>query len=268
MQNEATLRLIVFIGVLVVMGMFEALFARKKRNQARSQRWLTNFGLTLANTLILRLLGPITAIGVADLALDNGWGLFAKLPFAMPFYLEVVLGVVFLDIAIYLQHRAMHKVPILWRVHRVHHTDRDIDVTTALRFHPIEAVLSMVYKCVIILLLGPITFAVMLFEIILNASAMFNHSNLKLPLFIDRLLRSLIITPDMHRVHHSVVVHETNSNYGFFLSIWDRIFKTHCPQPKHGHDLMTIGLDEHQTEQPASFLWAISLPFIHSKVKQ
>jgi len=179
----------------------------------------------------------------------------------LPFYVEVILAIVILDLAIYFQHVMSHKLPFLWRFHKVHHADRDIDVTTGIRFHPIEAALSMIYKCGIILLLGPATLAVLVFEILLNASPMFNHANVSLPKSVDRLLRLIIVSPDMHRVHHSEIPQETNSNYGFFLSIWDRIFRSYIPQPQKGHQGMAIGLSEYQTEKPASLLWSIKIPF-------
>ncbi len=243
------------------MAIAETLFAKKQRQQQRGQRWLTNLGLTASNILVLKLLGPITAVAVADYALDNSWGLLSLSPIPLPFYLEIILGVVLLDLAIYFQHVCSHKIPVLWRFHKVHHADRDIDVTTGIRFHPIEAFLSMLYKCLVILLIGPITISVILFEIILNASAMFNHANVRLPTRVDRALRTVIVTPDSHRVHHSEIPAETDSNYGFFLSIWDRMFKTYTAQPSQGHDGMVIGLSEYQTLKPASFIWCLKLPF-------
>jgi sterol desaturase/sphingolipid hydroxylase (fatty acid hydroxylase superfamily) len=169
--------------------------------------------------------------------------------------------VVLLDFAVYVQHVISHKVPILWRLHKVHHADRDVDATTGVRFHPVEALLSMIYKSAIVLLLGPAAMAVVVFEIILNASAMFNHANLRLPSSLDKVLRSLFVTPDMHSVHHSVIVHETDSNYGFFLSIWDKLFKTYTANPSLTPDKINIGLNEYQTDNPSSLGWSLALPF-------
>ena len=237
------------------------MFAKKQRQQLRGQRWLTNFGLTASNIFVLKLLGPITAVAAADYALDNSWGLLSLSPIPIPFYLEIVLGIVLLDLAIYFQHVCSHKIPMLWRFHKVHHADRDIDVTTGIRFHPVEAFLSMLYKCVVIFLLGPITISVILFEIILNASAMFNHANVRFPKVVDGALRTVIVTPDFHRVHHSEIQTETDSNYGFFLTVWDRLFKTYTAQPSLGHDEMVIGLSEYQTSKPTSFIWCLKVPF-------
>ncbi len=264
MLENNTLRFGIFIAVLLVMALAEALFAKKERQQERGQRWLTNLGLTTSNIVVLKLLGPVTAVAVADIALDNSWGLLSLSPIPLPFYLEIILGIVLLDLAIYFQHVCSHKIPLLWRFHKVHHADRDIDVTTGIRFHPVEALLSMVYKCIVILLLGPVTLSVVLFEIILNASAMFNHANVRLPKRIDYILRSVIVTPDSHRVHHSEIQAETDSNYGFFLSVWDRIFKTYITQPSQGHERMVIGLSEYQTQAPASFAWCLKVPFMSS----
>ena len=261
MLDENQLRLGVFIFVLVCMAGLEAILPKRERTQSRRSRWMANLSLVVINSIVLKFLGPITAVLAADYALDNGWGLLHWSPVPLPFMLEIVLGVVLLDLAIYAQHVASHKIPLLWRFHKVHHADRDIDVTTGVRFHPVEASFSMLYKCIIILLLGPLTFAVIAFEIVLNASAMFNHANVKLPKSLDRFLRWFIVTPDMHRVHHSDIPIETNSNYGFFLPCWDRIFKTYIHQPKDGHTNMTIGLSEYQSEKPFKLPWLLALPF-------
>ena len=207
----------------------------------------------------LRILFPILAVGMAELAAARGWGLFALTD--LPVWFEVTAAVVLLDLAIYGQHVASHKVPVLWRVHKVHHADRDIDVTTGLRFHPIEICLSMLYKFVVVIALGAPAFAVFLFEVLLNGTAMFNHSNVKLPGPLDRVVRLLIVTPDMHRVHHSVIHREHDTNYGFNMSIWDRLFRTYTDQPEKGHEGMTIGLEPYQTEKPARLDWSLMLPF-------
>ena len=217
--------------------------------------------IMVLDTLALRALAialPFLAIGAAVDAGRMGWGLFNALDW--PLWVEVVLAILILDLAIWTQHLVTHKVPILWRFHRVHHADRDFDVTTALRFHPVEILASMLLKIGLVYLIGPAALAVLLFEIILNGTAMFNHSNLRLPLWLDRAVRLILVTPDMHRVHHSIHRHEHDSNYGFALSVWDRIFRTYQPKPEAGHDLMTVGL-EWQDERPSRLGWALMLPF-------
>ncbi len=261
MIEDSTLRLGIFIGVLVLMMVLEASFPKRERRQKRQGRWTTNLLLVVMNALSLKLLGPITAVVAADYALDHSWGLLTYLPITFPLYIQIILGVVLLDFAVYAQHIASHKIPFFWRFHKVHHVDRDIDVTTGIRFHPLESIMSMIYKCIIILLLGPATAAVVVFEIVLNASAMFNHANVRLPKKIDSILRLVIVTPDVHRIHHSVIPKETDSNYGFFLSIWDRLCRTYIAQPKENHQGMTIGLKSYQTAQPSFLIWCLTLPF-------
>ena len=260
-MDQGLIRLLVFASVLIVMASAEALWPRKERVMKRTVRWFNNLSLSVLSSVALKVLGPITAIAVATYALDRGYGLLGLIPWALPLWVEIIIGVVILDFLIYAQHVLSHRVPVLWRFHKVHHADRDIDVTTGIRFHPVEALFSMLYKCSFILLLGPIPLAVFFFEVLLNGSAMFNHANVKLPLWLDKALRLVIVTPDSHRVHHSTIPSETNSNYGFFLSIWDRIFKTYTAQPKLGHDNMVIGLNQYQTEAPASLLWSLKTPF-------
>ncbi|NOX40676.1 MAG: sterol desaturase family protein [Alphaproteobacteria bacterium] len=261
MENEALIRLSAFLGLFVIFALFETIAPRKARRQARPGRWFTNLGLVVINTLTVRLMAvvlPFVAVGAAIDAAQNGWGILNIL--SLPQWLEVVIAIIVLDFAIWLQHLLTHKIPILWRLHRVHHADRDIDVTTALRFHPLEIALSMLLKIGLVYLLGPAALAVILFEIILNGTAMFNHANMRLPQWLDRWVRLILVTPDMHRVHHSVHRDEHDSNYGFSLSIWDRIFHTYVAQPKDGHDKMTIGL-EWQDHRPARIGWVLALPF-------
>jgi len=253
------LRLGIFVGVLLVMSSLEAIWPRRTRTQKRPGRWLTNMGLVLINSFALRFMGPIGAVFAAGLASINGWGLLNQ--FALPFYLNILISVMLLDLAVYAQHVISHKVPLFWRLHKVHHADRDVDATTGVRFHPVEAMLSMVYKSAIVLLLGPAALAVVVFEVVLNASAMFNHANLKLPKSLDKLLRTVFVTPDMHSVHHSVIPHETDSNYGFFLSIWDKLFGTYTAKPSLTPDKIHIGLNEYQTDNPSSLGWSLVLPF-------
>ncbi|WP_415401709.1 sterol desaturase family protein [Tateyamaria sp. SN3-11] len=261
MENEALIRLVVFLGLFSVLATVEALAPRRVRSQKRSQRWVTNWGITIANTVLLRLMAialPFLAVGAAIDAQAQGWGLFNAL--MLPTWIEVVAAILILDLAIWAQHLITHKVPILWRLHQVHHADVDMDVTTAIRFHPVEIALSMLLKIGLVYLLGPAAIAAILFEIILNGTAMFNHANIRLPLWLDAIVRRVLVTPDMHRVHHSVHRHEHDSNYGFALSIWDQMFGTYIPQPAAGHDEMEVGL-EWQDDRPARIGWALSLPF-------
>ncbi len=262
-SNENFIRIGVFAAVLAIMAILEALFPRRKRTQGRGRRWVTNLGLVVIDSVAVKLLVPITALAAAEIASAKGWGLFALVD--LPVVFEIVAAVILLDLAIYGQHIASHKLPILWRFHKVHHADRDIDVTTGTRFHPVEIVLSMFYKCLCVLLIGPAVIAVFIFEVVLNATAMFNHANVRLPSWLDRGIRMILVTPDMHRVHHSVIRRETDSNYGFSLSVWDRLFRTYIPQPAAGHDRMTIGLSQYQTSRPSSLTWCLNLPFRSSK---
>jgi sterol desaturase/sphingolipid hydroxylase (fatty acid hydroxylase superfamily) len=259
-SNESSLRLFFFLGVLFLMSGLEALFPRKKRTQRRRDRWVTNIGIVIFYTVLMRLIFPLAAIGIAVIAAEKGWGLLNVL--ALPVWAHFVLSVILLDFAIYWQHVASHKIPILWSLHKMHHADRDIDATTGIRFHPIEIILSMIYKMVVVLLVGPMVVAVLVFEIILNALALFNHANVRLPLSVDRAIRKIFVTPDMHRVHHSVVKHETDSNFGFNLSIWDHLFGSYTAQPAAGHDDMIIGLPQYQSDKPSSILWSLKLPFL------
>jgi sterol desaturase/sphingolipid hydroxylase (fatty acid hydroxylase superfamily) len=241
MDNEPAIRLAGFLGVFLVMAIWELLAPRRALQQSKTGRWMNNIGLVILNTAILRLAFPLAAVGMAAEAQLLGWGLFNVIE--APVSLAVISSVVLLDAAIYLQHVMFHALPVFWRLHRVHHADLDFDVTTGARFHPIEILLSMAIKFAVILLLGPPLVAVVLFEVILNATAMFNHSNIRLPESLDRWLRLLIVTPDMHRVHHSHLDFETNSNFGFNLSLWDRLFGTYRAQPVDGHTGMVIGID-------------------------
>jgi len=240
-QFEMPIRLGFFFGILLLVALWELRAPRRPLTQPKSLRWLNNLGLTFFNSLVLRLLFPAAAVGMALFAAEQGWGLFNY--YQLPLLLSVVVSVVIMDGVIYLQHVMVHAVPILWRLHRVHHADLDFDVTTGARFHPLEIILSMLIKFATILLLGPPVVAVVIFEVILNATSMFNHGNLHLPAKLDRVLRLFVVTPDMHRVHHSIEDDETNSNFGFSLPWWDRLFGTYKAQPRAGHPGMTIGID-------------------------
>ncbi len=261
MENEVVIRLSIFLGLFAVLATLEALAPRRVRSQTRRRRWTTNWGITIANTLTLRAMAfamPLLAVGAAVDAQAQGWGLFNAL--GWPGWLEIGIAILVLDFAIWLQHLITHKVPILWRLHQVHHADVDMDVTTAIRFHPVEIALSMLLKIGLVYLLGPAAIAVILFEILLNGTAMFNHANIRLPLWLDAIVRRVLVTPDMHRVHHSVHRSEHDSNYGFALSIWDQMFGTYIAQPAAGHDDMEVGL-EWQDDRPSRFRWSIALPF-------
>ncbi len=238
---EPLIRLGCFAGVLALMALWEILAPRRRQAVGRLRRWPGNIGIVIADTLIVRLLFPTAAVGVALLGEARGWGLLNNLQ--LPGWLAVLATILALDLAIYLQHVLFHAVPALWRLHRMHHADLEIDVTTGIRFHPVEIVLSMLIKIGAVAALGAPAVGVLLFEVILNATSMFNHGNVLLPAPLDRAIRRLLVTPDMHRVHHSIVPAETNSNFGFNLSLWDRLFGTYRPQPAAGHLGMTIGIE-------------------------
>lgn len=245
LAQEATLRLTVFLAVLVAMALWEVAAPRRRQDIPRVIRWTNNLALVVVDTVILRLTFPILAVGLALMAKERGWGLFNALD--IPLWLAVLLSILLLDLAIYLQHVLFHAVPGLWRLHRMHHADLEFDVTTGLRFHPVEIVLSMVIKLAVVAALGAPAVAVLLFEVLLNATALFNHANIRLPTGVDRVLRWVMVTPDMHRVHHSVIPAETNSNFGFNLPWWDRLLGTYRAQPKAGHEGMTIGIEQFRT---------------------
>ncbi|MCG8015768.1 MAG: sterol desaturase family protein [Candidatus Thiodiazotropha sp. 'RUGA'] len=244
LDYELTIRLTAFFSIFAVMAGWEALQPCRQQRFTRGQRWFANLGITLLNTLLLRLLFPAAAVGFAAFAELKGWGLLNEIQ--LPFWLSVIIAVTLMDMVIYLQHVMVHAIPALWRLHRVHHADPDYDLTTGARFHPIEILLSMLIKIATIAALGPPVIAVLIFEVILNGMAMFNHGNVSLPKPLDRLLRWLVVTPDMHRVHHSVIPGETNSNFGFNLSIWDRLMGTYREAPKLGHIEMQIGVNSLQ----------------------
>lgn len=266
MHNEVFIRLSFFFGILALIALWEVLAPRRALTVSKLMRWGNNLGLVFFNSFLLRLLFPAAAVGMAVFAADQGWGLFNH--FQMPLWLAVLASVVILDLVIYLQHIMVHAVPLLWRLHRVHHADLDYDVTTGARFHPIEIILSMLIKFATILLLGPPVVAVVLFEVILNGLAMFNHGNIRLPLGVDRILRLLVVTPDMHRVHHSVEDDEANSNFGFNLSLWDRVFGTYRDQPRGGHEGMTIGIHKFRTAEQASRIDGLLLMPFRGKISE
>ena len=242
LKNEPGIRMAIFLGVLVIMAIWEVAAPRRRREIPRLLRWSNNLALVIVDTILVRLTFPVVAVGLALFAEQRGWGFFNT--FAVPGWLAVLASMIVLDLVIYLQHVMFHAVPALWRLHRMHHADLEFDVTTGLRFHPIEILLSMGLKLAVVAALGPPAIAVLIFEVLLNATAMFNHSNVRIPLKLDWLLRWMVVTPDMHRVHHSIRPAETNSNFGFNLPWWDRLLGTYRPQPKEGHDAMTIGIEQ------------------------
>ncbi len=261
LNNEAVIRLSFFLGIFAVMAVWEFIAPRRALTVSKVMRWANNLGLVFLNTFILRLLFPAAAVGMAAFSSEQGWGLLNYYDISP--LVAVIISVVAMDFIIYLQHVMVHAIPALWRLHRVHHADLDFDVTTGARFHPIEIILSMLIKFATIILLGPPVVAVVIFEVILNATAMFNHSNVRLNLVVDKWLRLFLVTPDMHRVHHSVEDDETNSNFGFSLPWWDRLFGTYRDQPRGGHDNMIIGI--HTYNDPKLVLWLhgmLWLPFV------
>jgi len=240
--HESAIRLACFFSVFVVIALWEILLPRRVRTVSRWVRWPNNLTVVVLNTLLVRIVFPTAVVGMALVADGQNWGLLNQL--TLPNWVAIVLAVLILDFAIYLQHVLFHAVPLLWRLHRMHHADLDVDVTTGARFHPVEILLSMVIKLVVIVAFGPSSIAVFIFEVLLNATAMFNHGNVSLPPTLDRIVRWFVVTPDMHRVHHSIVPRETNSNFGFNLPWWDRLFRTYRAQPAAGHDGMTIGIEQ------------------------
>ncbi len=242
MSNEPVIRVAFFLGVFIVVAAWEAMAPRRQRLLSRWTRWPANLGIVALNTALVRLLLPTTAVAFALLVEQRDWGLLNNID--LPHWLAVVLAILVLDLAIYLQHIMFHAVPVLWRLHRMHHADLDLDVTTGARFHTIEILASMVLKLAAIAALGAPAVSVLAFEILLNATSMFNHANIRLPPGFDRVLRWLLVTPDMHRVHHSIRREETDSNFGFNLPWWDRLFGTYRTQPVDGHEGITIGIPQ------------------------
>ena len=257
---EKEIRMGFFFGILAVMAVWEILAPKRSLLVSKSIRWINNLALVFLNSIMLRLLFPAAAVGMATFVNSQNWGLLNYFQISLPF--AIIISIVVMDFIIYLQHVMVHAIPLLWRLHRVHHADPDFDVTTGARFHPLEIILSMLIKFAVIILLGPPVIAVILFEIILNATAMFNHANVRIPTSIDKILRWIVVTPDMHRVHHSVHDDETNSNFGFNLPWWDRLFGTYRDQPRDGHEQMKIGIHRHSDPKWVSWLpGLLVLPF-------
>lgn len=258
MNNEASIRLIAFLGIFAAVATWESMSPRRQLTISKTSRWFSNISITLIGTAIVRSLFPVLAVAFA--ANENSLGILNQA--ALPYALKVFLGVLALDLVIYGQHVMFHAVPIFWRLHMMHHADLDIDVTTGLRFHPIEVMLSMGIKIAAVIFIGPPVLAVILFEILLNGTSMFNHGNISMSFNVDRFLRLVVVTPDMHRVHHSVIIRETNSNFGFNFPLWDRVFGTYRAQPTAGHENMTIGLSHFRDEKKLTLPWLLALPFI------
>lgn len=239
---EPFVRLAAFIGVFALMALWELLAPRRRQTIGRGVRWPNNIAIVVIDTVVVRILFPTAAVGLALIAETRGWGLFNHLGLA--WWINIPLAVIVLDLAIYAQHVLFHAVPALWRLHRMHHADLEFDVTTGVRFHPVEIVLSMAIKLGVVAALGTSAVGVLIFEVLLNATSMFNHGNVRIPAQLDRVLRWLVVTPEMHRVHHSIEPRETNSNFGFNLPWWDRLFGTYRAQPAAGHQAMIIGIQQ------------------------
>jgi sterol desaturase/sphingolipid hydroxylase (fatty acid hydroxylase superfamily) len=260
LNNEIAIRLGCFIVIFALMAIWETLAPRRPLNTSKTARWFANLAIVFIDSAVVRLLFPILPVALALLVQQKGWGLMNSL--VTPTWLLVVVGVMVLDLVVYLQHVMFHAIPALWRLHMMHHADLDFDVTTGLRFHPIEIVLSACIKLAAVVVLGPPAIAVLIFEILLNGTSMFNHGNIRIPFNIDRLLRLLVVTPEMHRVHHSVVIKETNSNFGFSFPWWDRLLGTYREQPAAGHKGMTLGLSQFRDPGRLTLPWMLVMPFV------
>ncbi len=258
-EHEAILRMAFFAGIFLVLALAEWIAPRRALATSKAKRWFGNLGIVFIDSVLLRLLAPAGAVGISGWVEMQGWGVFHVADW--PFWLEVTLTILALDLIIYLQHVMFHAVPVLWRLHMIHHADLDYDLTTGVRFHPLEILVSLGIKAGAILVLGATPVAVILFEILLNGTAMFNHGNFYIPIGVDRVLRLLVVTPDMHRVHHSVFPFETNSNFGFCLPWWDRLCGTYRSQPRNGHEDMTIGLNQFRDASRLTLPWLLILPF-------
>lgn len=259
LPSELSIRLLVFVGVFIAMALWEVAGPRRERSVGRAARWPANIGVTILNSVVVRILIPGGAVAMAVAAERHHFGLLNHV--ALPDVIAVATGVILLDLVIYLQHVMFHAVPVLWRVHRMHHADIDLDVTSGARFHPFEIVLSMMIKLGVVAALGTPASAVLIFEVLLNATSMFNHSNVAMCVGVDRVLRLIVVTPDMHRVHHSIVVRETNSNFGFNLPWWDRWFGTYRAEPGAGQLGMTIGIDQFREPRESTLGRMLTQPF-------
>lgn len=258
-MSDQAVRLSVFLGTLTLIALWELCAPRRPLQQSKGARWRVNLALIAVDSAVVKVLFPVLPYALAETAAARGWGIGNSTH--LPHWLHIATSLILLDFIIYLQHLLFHHVPLLWRVHRMHHSDLDLDVTSGNRFHPLEIIISLLIKMTAIVLLGVPPQAVLIFETALNASAMFNHGNILLPAALDQYLRLLLVTPDMHRVHHSVIVKETNSNFGFCLPWWDRLCRTYTPQPHNGHQQMTIGLREYRDPGQLTLLHLLLQPF-------
>ena len=259
MEHEAAIRLFFFLGVFLLVALAEQLWPRRKLVASKGRRWFCNLSIAGIDSVAARLIIPVMPLGMAEIATARGWGLFNIL--TVPRWLEIVMVILLLDLIIYLQHRSFHRIPFFWRFHRMHHTDLDLDVSSGNRFHPIEILFSLIIKLCAVAVLGAPAMAVVIFEVVLNASSLFNHGNLRIPVNVDRWLRLLVVTPDMHRVHHSIIPRETDSNFSFNFPWWDRLLDTYKDQPREGHLGMIIGLKEFRDEQKLGLGSLLMLPF-------
>ena len=257
---EAFIRFGFFLGLLLLFSILESIYPRRGRVYPRKFRWPNNLGVLVAGSLVSRVVPALLPFSAALLAAQQQFGLFRMA--ALPGWAAFVLTILLLDLIIYWQHRLLHTLPLLARIHRMHHTDRDIDATTALRFHPLEIFLSMIIKTAAVWILGAPAPAVLVFEIILNGTAMFNHANLFIPYRVDSELRKVLVTPDMHRIHHSVRTTERNSNYGFALAWWDRLFGSYTAEPADGYEGMGIGIKGYEERRHQLITWMLALPFL------
>jgi len=249
-----------YFGLIVVVSLVECIIPRRRAGDTLRLRWAGNLGLAILDTFVVRIIFPILGIGIATLAAGRGWGLFNQINF--PLWFELVVTIVILDLSFYTQHYVFHRVPILWRLHRTHHTDQDFDFTTGLRFHPAEAILTTAAGLVVIVVLGAAQVAVLLSQLITLSVSFFEHANLKLPTSVDRILRLFLITPDMHRIHHSELARESMSNFGSVLPVWDRLFRTYLAEPAAGHDGIRFGLPEFQGRKHLTIPWMLAQPFL------
>ena len=259
MEHEVFIRLGAFLGIFILMAVWEVVTPRPILSTSKRFRWVNNLAILSLNPISLHLIFPILPISLAMIAEQRLWGLLNQTDLSYGF--EIITGLFVLDFILYIQHALFHAFPTLWRLHMVHHTDLDFDVTTGVRFHPIEIILSMGIKLTAVIALGPSPLAVLIFEVVLNGTSMFNHSNIYLPSKVDRMLRLFVVTPEMHRVHHSVIIQETNSNFGFSFPWWDRMFGTYRPQPSKGHLDMVIGLAQYREPKHLNLWQLIIMPF-------
>ncbi|WP_447968024.1 sterol desaturase family protein [Nitrospira sp. M1] len=260
MNTDLLIRISAFLGILILMGCWESLAPRRQTPSQKSTRWVINLGISGINVLVLRMLFMSGGIGTAIFAETTGWGFFNLVMW--PEWVESLIALIMLDLVVYGQHVLFHTIPFLWSFHKVHHSDTALDVTTGVRFHPGEMGISMLIKMGTIIVIGVSPGVVLIFEVLLNATAMFNHSNIRIPLSMDQWLRWLVVTPDMHRIHHSVLAEETNRNYGFNLSCWDRAFRTYQRNPSLGHEYMPLGLEQFRNPTQLTVLRLLALPFI------